>query len=187
MPHTGGAGRPQRRTGGDVRANGYESSSCRRRAPSRRRAARGGDGVAQFGARQADARQLVRDKLILRGEFGFGDRYVLSDCNDVPALVSFRVAANLSHAAAKGLAGGVDLDLQCGDQSATHLADALADGATTVAAVRAAAKRVLMSKFAPASSTHRRSTRQRRRRRSTRRRIQRSRSRPPRRGCARQE
>lgn len=86
---------------------------------------------------------------ILRGEFGFGDGYVLSDCNDVPALVSFRVAANLSHAAAKGLAGGVDLDLQCGDQSAyTHLADALADGATTVAAVRAAAKRVLMSKFA---------------------------------------
>jgi len=86
---------------------------------------------------------------ILREEFGFGDGYVLSDCNDVPALVSFRVAANLSHAAAKGLAGGVDLDLQCGDQSAyTHLADALKDGTTTLAAVRAAAKRVLVSKFA---------------------------------------
>ena len=54
---------------------------------------------------------------ILRRELGFGDGLLISDCNDIPALVDFRVAANLSHAAAKGIAGGVDLDLQCGDQA----------------------------------------------------------------------
>ena len=35
-----------------------------------------------------------------------------TDCNDIPALVDFRVSANLSDAAAKGLKGGVDWDLQ---------------------------------------------------------------------------
>ena len=39
---------------------------------------------------------------------------IISDCDDIPALVSFRVAANLSQAAARGIDGGVDLDLQCG-------------------------------------------------------------------------
>ena len=67
---------------------------------------------------------------ILRGEFGFGDGFIISDCNDIPALVSFRVAANLSHAGAKGIKGGVDLDLQCGDQAAyTHLAEAISEAA----------------------------------------------------------
>ena len=86
---------------------------------------------------------------ILRSEFGFGDGFILSDCNDVPALVSFRVAANISHAAGKGINGGVDLDLQCGAQSAyTALADAVADGTTTLAKVRQAARRVLLAKVA---------------------------------------
>ena len=86
---------------------------------------------------------------ILRGEFGFRDGFILSDCNDLPALVSFRVAANISHAAGKGINGGVDLDLQCGQQSAyTSLADAIKDGSTAVAKVKQAARRVLMAKLA---------------------------------------
>ena len=86
---------------------------------------------------------------ILRKEFGFRDGYMLSDCNDVPALVSFRVAANLSHAAAKGIRGGVDLDLQCAASSAyTELPRALSDGLVSEASVRQAAKRVLMAKVA---------------------------------------
>eukprot|EP00966_Prymnesium_polylepis_P214447 4966335-Prymnesium_polylepis.1 len=94
------------------------------------------------------ANDYVTNK-VLRGEFGFGDGVILSDCNDVPALVSFRVAANISHAAGKGINGGVDLDLQCGQQSAyTSLADAIKDGSTTVANVKQAARRVLMAKLA---------------------------------------
>ena len=86
---------------------------------------------------------------ILRGEFGFGDGFIISDCNDIPALVSFRVAANLSHAGAKGIKGGVDLDLQCGDQAAyTHLAEAISEGLTTLDNVKRNARRVLQAKFA---------------------------------------
>lgn len=86
---------------------------------------------------------------ILRREFGFGDGIAMSDCNDVPGLVDFRVAANISHAAAMGIAGGVDLDLQCGENSAyTQLETALKDGSIDFAKVKQAARRVLMSKFA---------------------------------------
>lgn len=86
---------------------------------------------------------------ILRREFGFGDGIVLSDCNDVPALVDFRTAANISHAAAMAIAGGVDLDLQCGPKSAyTQLATALKDRSIDFARVKQAARRVLMAKFA---------------------------------------
>ena len=35
---------------------------------------------------------------ILRREFGFGDGFIISDCNDIPALVSFRVAEAVSPA-----------------------------------------------------------------------------------------
>jgi hypothetical protein len=37
---------------------------------------------------------LVND--VLRGEYGFGDGVIISDCNDIPALVDFRVAANMT-------------------------------------------------------------------------------------------
>ena len=55
---------------------------------------------------------------IFRKEFGFGDGIIISDCNDIPALVAFRTATNLSQAAARAMQGGVDWDLQCGGQSA---------------------------------------------------------------------
>ena len=64
-----------------------------------------------------------------QGEYGFADGVIISDCNDIPALVSFRTAANVTHAAAKGMQGGVDLDLQCGGQSAyTKLQEAITAG-----------------------------------------------------------
>ena len=85
----------------------------------------------------------------LRGALGFGDGIVLSDCNDVPALVDFKVAANLSHAAAKALGAGVDLDLQCGTKSAfTYLNASLRDGLVDAASLDRAARRVLMAKLA---------------------------------------
>eukprot|EP01045_Picozoa_sp_COSAG04_P006376 COSAG04_NODE_312_length_17133_cov_31.976928_2_plen_596_part_00 len=89
---------------------------------------------------------------ILRQEFGFGDGVIVSDCNDVPALVDFRVAANLSHAAASGIAGGVDMDLQCAlaknTTAYTHLTEAMAEGLVSLEKVRTAARRVLSAKFA---------------------------------------
>jgi beta-glucosidase-like glycosyl hydrolase len=48
------------------------------------------------------------------------------DCNDIEALIDFRVAKDIPGAAAAALEGGVDLDLQCGPSSAyTSLADAI--------------------------------------------------------------
>lgn len=86
---------------------------------------------------------------ILRGEYGFADGVIISDCNDIPALVSFRTAANVTHAAAKGMQGGVDLDLQCGDQSAyTKLQEAITAGLVDRSVVETAASRVLKMKFA---------------------------------------
>jgi beta-glucosidase len=90
---------------------------------------------------------LVND--ILRTEFGFGDGIIISDCNDIEALVSFRVAEDMPHAAAKGLLGGVDWDLQCGGSSAyTSLGDALAANLVNESTIELAAKRSLMEKFA---------------------------------------
>ena len=82
-------------------------------------------------------------------ELSFGDGYIISDCNDIEALVSFRVARNMSHAAAKGIRGGVDLDLQCGSSAVyTQLPEAISNGMVDIASVTKAARRVLMAKYA---------------------------------------
>ena len=85
---------------------------------------------------------------VLREEFGFGDGIIISDCNDIEALEDFRVAANVTHAAAKALAGGVDWDLQCGSSAYTKLQQAVDEGLVGAATVRQAAKRALLAKFA---------------------------------------
>eukprot|EP00040_Diaphanoeca_grandis_P039709 m.259858 g.259858 ORF g.259858 m.259858 type:complete len:782 (+) comp38816_c0_seq1:26-2371(+) len=86
---------------------------------------------------------------IFRKEYGFGDGFIISDCNDIPALVSFRTAANMSQAAAKGMLGGVDIDLQCGTQSAyTQLQSAIDSGMVNASVVTTAAERILKMKFA---------------------------------------
>ena len=121
-------------------------------APWRSFAKAGGKGVMTSHNTVLNQPMHANDYLtngVLRGELGFGDGIILSDCNDIPALVDFRVAANKSHAAAKGIIGGVDLDLQCGTNSAyTALETALKDGSVQLSKVKQAAKRVLMSKFA---------------------------------------
>eukprot|EP00038_Savillea_parva_P026203 m.52221 g.52221 ORF g.52221 m.52221 type:complete len:819 (+) comp7359_c0_seq1:68-2524(+) len=90
---------------------------------------------------------LVND--IFRDEFNFGDGVIISDCNDIPALVSFRVAADLPNAAAKGMLGGVDWDLQCGNTNAyQHLNESVSAGLVNVSVIEKAVRRSLMEKFA---------------------------------------
>jgi beta-glucosidase len=70
------------------------------------------------------------------------------DCNDIEALVDFRTAHNVTDAAAAALQGGVDLDLQCGTNSAyTTLPEALARGMINASTLDTAVRRVLLEKF----------------------------------------
>jgi len=90
---------------------------------------------------------LVND--IFRKEYGFGDGVIISDCNDIEALLDFRVAANMSQAAAGALNGGVDWDLQCGGSSAyTTLDDAITAGMINTSTLDTVVLRVLQEKFA---------------------------------------
>ena len=89
---------------------------------------------------------LIND--VFRDEYGFGDGLTISDCNDVNVLMQFRVAANVSHAAAKGIAAGVDQDLQCGHATYTleSVEAALAAGLLDEKAIDAATRHVLTAK-----------------------------------------
>ena len=96
---------------------------------------------------------LVND--VFRDEFSFGDGIIVSDCDDIEALVDFRTAANLTHAAANALLGGVDLDLQCGGKSAyTQLEAALGSGLINMTTLDLSVKRVLLEKFATGLFDH---------------------------------
>ena len=87
---------------------------------------------------------------VLRSEYGFGEGLTISDCNDISVLINFRVASNVSHAAARGLVGGVDVDLQCPHAAYTPKAieAALAAGLVSQAKLDAAVRHVLTAKFA---------------------------------------
>lgn len=94
---------------------------------------------------------LIND--IFRDELGFGQGLTISDCNDLGALESFRIAANLSQAAALGLVGGTDQDLQCGNPAGytytqDNIKSAIAEGFIDEKLIDRAAGRVLTSKFA---------------------------------------
>lgn len=91
---------------------------------------------------------LIND--VFRDEYGFGDGLTISDCNDVNVLMQFRVAANVSHAAAKGIAAGVDQDLQCGHATYTResVEAALAAGLLDEKAIDASTRHVLTAKVA---------------------------------------
>lgn len=92
---------------------------------------------------------------IFREEFGFGDGIIVSDCNDIEALVDFRVAEDIPHAAAAAMEGGVDLDLQCGSNSAyTQLQEAISARILNETKVEVAARRVLLEKFAAGLFDH---------------------------------
>eukprot|EP00750_Incisomonas_marina_P008546 INCI15511.2.p1 GENE.INCI15511.2~~INCI15511.2.p1 ORF type:complete len:720 (+),score=138.36 INCI15511.2:139-2298(+) len=89
---------------------------------------------------------------VLRKQFGFSNGVALSDCNDIGVLVDFRVAANVSHAAAIALKAGVDWDLQCGTDpsqwSYNQLNESLAAGLISGDDLDATVSRVLAHKFA---------------------------------------
>lgn len=89
---------------------------------------------------------------VLRKQFGFSNGVALSDCNDIGVLVDFRVAANVSHAAAIALKAGVDWDLQCGTDPAqwsyNQLNESLAAGLIGEDDLDATVSRVLAHKFA---------------------------------------
>ncbi|XP_062516640.1 beta-xylosidase-like isoform X2 [Corticium candelabrum] len=93
---------------------------------------------------------LIND--ILRTEFNFTDGIAISDCNDIGVLVDYRVAQNSSHAAAKALQAGVDIDLMCGDSpdkwSYNKLHDSLNEGLITNKDIETACSRILAAKFA---------------------------------------
>ena len=92
---------------------------------------------------------------VFREEFQFGDGIIVSDCNDIEALIDFRVAKDMPHAAAAALEGGVDLDLQCGRSSAyTSLADALNSTLLNETMIETAARRVLLEKMAAGLFDH---------------------------------
>ena len=92
---------------------------------------------------------------VFRKEFSFGDGIIVSDCNDIEALVDFRVAKNNTYAAAAALLGGVDLDLQCGGNSAyTELSNAIASGLVNTSTLDLSVRRVLLAKFATGLFDH---------------------------------
>eukprot|EP00980_Cylindrotheca_fusiformis_P029370 scaffold23456_cov144-Cylindrotheca_fusiformis.AAC.4 len=86
----------------------------------------------------------------VRESFGF-QGLMISDCNDVSVLQDFRMASNISHAAAMALRAGVDWDLQCVQDpdkwAYNHLGEALADGLITEDDIDRAVKRVLTHKI----------------------------------------
>eukprot|EP01084_Bolivina_argentea_P063282 115594_1 len=92
---------------------------------------------------------------IFRNRFGFGDGMIVSDCNDIGVLQQYRIAANKSQAAARGLIGGVDLDLTCGNPSSNaeagsylQLKDAINNGWFNESIIDLSVKRVLAGKYA---------------------------------------
>ena len=76
------------------------------------------DAIVLFGASGDLAKKMTFVSLYHLAERGLLDMPIIgvafSDCNDIGALVQFRVARNLTDAAALALSSGVDLDLQCG-------------------------------------------------------------------------
>ena len=88
---------------------------------------------------------------VFREEFGFGEGLTISDCDDVNVLQQYRVAKDPPEAAAKGLKGGTDMDLQCGPISTyttTNIETALARKDLTTQDLDQAVKHVLTAKFA---------------------------------------
>lgn len=76
---------------------------------------------------------------------------MISDCNDVGVLQDFRMASNISHAAAMALLAGVDWDLQCDPDpdkwAYSHLQEAIASGLICEDDIDRAVTRVLTHKM----------------------------------------
>lgn len=87
-------------------------------------------------------RRLLTD--VLRGEWGF-DGFVVSDWDSVAELVQHGVAEDRAHASAMALHAGVDMDMVSGAYLES-LAGNLADGATAMADIDEAVRRILRIK-----------------------------------------
>eukprot|EP01060_Flectonema_neradi_P009734 TRINITY_DN1693_c0_g1_i8.p1 TRINITY_DN1693_c0_g1~~TRINITY_DN1693_c0_g1_i8.p1 ORF type:complete len:751 (+),score=187.02 TRINITY_DN1693_c0_g1_i8:54-2306(+) len=86
---------------------------------------------------------------VFRNQLKWGNGWTISDCNDINVLMQFRVARNISEAAALGIKGGVDQDLQCGRDTYTYenIKAAVDSGLLTIDDVRENVRRVLTMKF----------------------------------------
>ena len=93
---------------------------------------------------------------VFRNQLQWGNGWTISDCNDINVLQQFRVARNVSEAAALGIKGGVDQDLQCGTETYTYknINDAINSGLLTLEDVRASVRRVLTMKFSTGLFEH---------------------------------
>src|SRR5215216_991387 len=83
---------------------------------------------------------------VLRQEWGFGG-FVVSDANAVRNLVTHGFAADLTDAAARAMAAGVDLEMAIQDPAYAHLPEALQTGAVSQDAVDAGVRRILEAKL----------------------------------------
>jgi beta-glucosidase len=87
---------------------------------------------------------LFRD--ILRGAWGFGG-FAVSDANAVRNLVTHGFAADLTDAAVRALAAGIDMEMAISDPAYAHLPEALAAGRISAELLDASVRRVLEAKF----------------------------------------
>ena len=82
---------------------------------------------------------------VLRDIWGFGG-FVVSDAQAVHNLHTHGFAADLTEAAARGLAAGVDLEMAMVDPAYAHLADAVEAGLVDVALLDTSVRRLLTAK-----------------------------------------
>ena len=83
---------------------------------------------------------------VLRGELGF-DGFLVSDANAVRSLLTHGFATDLTDAAARALAVGLDLEMAVSDPAYAHLPEAVAAGLVDEAALDVCVRRVLATKL----------------------------------------
>ena len=89
-------------------------------------------------------RWLLAD--VLRSELGF-DGFLVSDANAVRSLVTHGFATDLTDAAARAVAVGLDLEMAVADPAYAHLPEAVAAGLVDEAALDVCVRRVLATKL----------------------------------------
>lgn len=96
------------------------------------------------GVPAAANRWLLTD--VLRDELGF-EGFVVSDANAVRSLQTQHFAEDLTHAGARALAAGLDMEMAMSDAAFSRLPEAVAAGLLDESALDSAVSRVLEAKF----------------------------------------
>eukprot|EP01084_Bolivina_argentea_P287836 493945_1 len=78
--------------------------------------------------------------------YNFTEGFFVSDASDIGVLQAYRIAANSSQAAARGIVGGVDSDL--GGITYVHLDESISDGFLNESQIDKSVARILAAKFA---------------------------------------